>query len=142
MNACSVDIKDMIVSGSLGLTFGTDLFVGREPSDVNECVTIYDLPGSGPNLTLQKDTSNYYFSGVFLRAKYNDYRSGYNILKSIQEYLHGSYDLLVNSTLYTLIQSIQDPELLENTDNGGFVFLINFDIQRRPATQEDYDRHS
>ena len=52
MNATSVDIKDMLEAESgLNLVFGVNLFVGREPSNPSDCVTIFDTLGMPPQLT-------------------------------------------------------------------------------------------
>ena len=42
MNAPSEDTKDMLVAGGLGLTFGGNLHIGKEPASPRNCVTIFD----------------------------------------------------------------------------------------------------
>ena len=54
MNSVSEDVKDMLEAESdLDLTFATNLFIGKEEKDPDNCVTIFDTPES-PGIRINK----------------------------------------------------------------------------------------
>lgn len=131
MQACSEDIKDILLSESaLDLVFGTNLFIGREPSTPNNCVTIYDNPGDSPVITLQNDVALYKPS-VQVVVRNVAYLIGYNLIHSIFLALHGRNNEVWNSTTYCSIVAVNDPFLLEWDSNGRAKFVCNFSIIRR-----------
>ena len=131
MNAPSVDIKDILVAeSSLGLTFATDLFVGREPAKPDNCVTVFDTPGFPPMLTLE-GSAEFYYPSVQIRVRDNSYLNGWDLAQDIIEVLHGLNNETWNDTLYLLIQCSSGPALLDWDDNNRARFIINFNIQRR-----------
>ena len=132
MNVSSEDIKDMLEEeSSLGLTFATDLFIGREPATPNNCVTIFDTLGGGPQLTMGDDNDDYYNPSIQIRVRNNSYITGWNLANDILISLHGRADETYNETLYTLITCTSGPALLDWDDNNRARFIINFYLQRR-----------
>lgn len=132
MNACSVDIKDMLVADtSLGLTLAGNLFVGKEPTTPDNVVTVYDSYGFPPSLTLAGKGEDYYYPSIQIRVRNRDYRTGYNLAHDIMVSLHGRAQQTWNGTLYTVIYCSSDVALLDWEDNGLCRFLTNFNIQRR-----------
>lgn len=130
MLSTSEDIKDMLESeSSLGLTFQTDLFVGREPSKPDNCVTIFDTPGYPPMLTLGND-SQYYYPSVQIRVRNRDYQDGYALISSIVALLHGKHHEVWNNTHYSVIACVSEPFLLDWQEHNAR-FVCNFNIQRR-----------
>ena len=88
MNPSSQDIKDMVDGeSSLGLTFGTNLFTGIELSTPDDAVTIFDTPGSPPQLAL--DDSEYNYPSVQIRVRNNSYLTGWTLINDIKALLHG-----------------------------------------------------
>jgi len=131
MNPTSEDIKDLLVEqSSLGLTFKTNLFVGREPDHPNDVVTIFDTPGFGPMLTMTKE-SRYFYDSIQIRVRSEDYLTGYELALSILDFLHGKSHEEVNETYYSLIQCVNGPALLDWDKNNRARFFINFNVQRR-----------
>ena len=130
MNAPSIDIKDMLVAADLGLTFGTNLFVAREPSMPVRCTTIYDTPGMGPGLTMDP-AERYEYPSIQVRIRHDDYRKGWKLAEDIITTLHGCYNQTVNNTVYTHIRCSGGPFLLERDANERFIIVINFNLQRR-----------
>ncbi len=131
MNAPSVDIKDMLEDdASLGLTFNTDLFVGREPTKPNNTVTIFDTPGSPPDLTFNK-AEQYFRPSISIRVRNDNYQDGWNLINNIKVSLHGRGQETVNDTFYSVLVCSNEPFLFDWDDNGRARFVANFDIQRR-----------
>jgi len=131
MNSSSVDIKEMLVEDtSLGLTFATNLFIGREPIKPNDCVTIFDTPGFAPLLTL--DGGGYYYPSIQIRIRNTDYRTGWSLAFAIMVLLHGrANEISSDGTLYTGIYCSSGPALLDWDENNRARFIVNFNIQRR-----------
>jgi hypothetical protein len=130
MNAPSVDISEILEAiSSLGLTFGTNLFIGREPTTPDNTVTIFDTPGSPPQLTYAQG-ENYYYPSIQIRVRNNSYINGYNSIKAIMDELHAYGPEAINGTVYNLIKCSQDPFLIDYDENGRARWICNFDIQR------------
>jgi hypothetical protein len=131
LNAPSEDIKDMLqAEPSLGLTFATDLFIGQEPADPDNCVTIFDTPGAPPQLTYNK-AEKYQYPSIQIRVRNRAYMTGWTLANNIKDALHGRAHETWNATRYEVIISTNEPALLDWDENGRARLFINFDIQRR-----------
>ena len=130
MNPTSVDIKNMLEDDStLGLVFGTNLFIGREPPSPDSCVTIWDTPGFPQQLTAQGE--RYFYPSVQLRIRDLVYPTGWALANDIVQALHARAHETWNATLYSLIRCKGEPVFLDIDENERCRFIINFDIQRR-----------
>lgn len=128
--------KDIVTildgESSLGLTSTTDLFYSRMTDGMpSEVIVVVDTPGGPPLLTLQKNTSDYYFTGVTVWARAVKYATAYNSLFAILEFLHAQSQITVGTTYYALIKAVNDPQLLHYDKNDRPVLFVNFEIQRR-----------
>ena len=131
MNTFSEDIKDMMAAEStLALTFGTDLFIGKEEKDPNNCVTIYDTPSSPPDLSLNNE-ERFYNSSVQVRIRNRSYTVGMALARNILELFHGRAQETWNSTLYTVITATGEPAALAWDDNDRIIIVINLNTKRR-----------
>jgi len=132
MNSVAQDIKDMLeAESSLGLTFATDLFVGREPAEPNDCVTIFDTPGGAPIATLEGGNDNYYYSAAQIRVRNTSYTAAWALMNEIRDSLHGRANETWNGTLYTVILAANDPFILDWDENQRIRLIVNFNLQRR-----------
>lgn len=131
MNPVSEDIQDILDSiSSLGLELGTDLFIGRVPPKPNDCVTVLDVMGYPPQLTLQQG-EDYEYPAFQVRVRNTDYLNGYTLANNIKTELHGRAGETWNGTFYSLIKCVGGPALLSWDEANRATFLINFDVQRR-----------
>ena len=132
MNAASKDIAHILdIEGSLSLTLATNLFSSRMPNTPDAVVAIYDNPGSTPLLTLDKATSDYYFSSVSIQVRDTTYQDGWDMAFAIMEFLHGSHGVIQDGSFYTLIKALNNPQLLHFDENDRPTLVINFEAQRR-----------
>ena len=132
MNATSVDIASMLVAESeLGLEIGSNLFVGKEPTRPDSCVTILDTYGYPPQLTMAGQGEEYFYPSVQIRIRNKDYRTADDLSMKIVRSLHGRAQQTWNDTLYTVIYCSSGPAFLNWDDNGLCRFVVNFNIQRR-----------
>lgn len=130
MNAPSVDIAAMLeAESSLGLVLGTNLFVGGEPADPVDSVTIFDTQGLSPEFGL--DTFNYYNPSIQIRVRDSKYVDGWDLINAIKIALHGRAHETWNGTRYMSIQCMGDPGILDYDQNDRVRFVVNFNIQRR-----------
>jgi hypothetical protein len=134
MQACSVDIKDILAAdSSLGLIFNTNLFIGKEPATPKNTVTIFDTPGFPDELLLTGSGSGnaYQYPSIQIRVRNTSYTAGWGIIESIKNYLHGRANETWNGALYSVIRCSSGPALLDWDDNSNARFICNFDLQRR-----------
>lgn len=133
MRPPSEDIKDILEADSgLGLTFAVNLFIGQEPPEPNDCVTIFDTPGYPPLLTLtQRDDPEYYRPSVQIRVRNKNYLTGWNLIDAIKVALHGRNHETWGGTSYTLIACVGEPALLDWDESNRARFVTTFDLQRR-----------
>lgn len=129
MNAPSVDIKDILEAADLGLTFRTNLFVGKEPASPDNCVTVFDTPG-GERQTTYEQGEDYHRPSIQIRARNNGYLEGYAFIQAVAAELHALGPETVNGSTYNVIKCMQEPFLLGQDENGRFWWVANFDIQR------------
>ena len=132
MNAPSKDVRAMLEDDStLDLTYGTNLFIGREPAKVDECVIVFDTVGFPPQLTLAGKGEDYFYPSIQIRVRNNKYTDGYDLIKNIMTSLHGRANETWNGTLYIVIYATSEPALLDWDDNKRVSWIINFNLQRR-----------
>lgn len=130
MNAGSIDIKEMLEAETeLGLVFSSNLFIGREPAEPHNVVTIYDSNTAPPHTTF--DGSVYNYDTVQIRVRNKKYLDGYVLCQAIRDSLHGRAQETWGGTLYSSILCTSGPATLGWDDNNRVMFSINFQLQRR-----------
>jgi len=135
MNSAAIDIKDMLDSTSSGAgigVFGTTLFVSREPTTPDFCMTIYDTGGEAPE---EDKTLEFENPSIMIRVRGS--RGGYVAAMSkafeIQTELHGKTNSSWNGTRYIWIFAKQSPYLIEYDDNDRPIIVQNYRIARTPT---------
>jgi len=131
MNAASEDIKDMLESEStLGLSFASNLWIGRTPKGADNSVTLFDYEGYPPEPTLEIGTL-VYNSSVQIQVRNRKYDEGLVLARNIMDHLHARAQETWNGTLYTFILATGEPAFLSWDENGNAIFIINLNIKRR-----------
>ncbi len=129
MNATTIDIKDFLEEdSSLGLVFGENLFIGIEPAEPTECVTLFDTYGVN-QLTL--DAQTYEYPAIQIRVRSTRYDSAMSLAVQINDYLHGKHQETINGTYYGLIENAGGPALLDYDVKNRVRVIINYKLQRR-----------
>lgn len=135
MNAPSIDIRDMLENESSssevleGLVFGGNLFIGKEPANPSDSVTLFDTAGANPVLTLSKE--EYEYTSVQIRIRDTDYVSGWERANKIAQVLQGRAHEVWNGCYYSLITIANGPFHYDWDENERVRFVINVNIQRR-----------
>jgi hypothetical protein len=132
MKPATEDIKDMLeADSSVALAFGTDLFIGREPNEPNNCVTLFDTPGRGRATGVNK--IRYDYPSIQARVRNIRYPDGWALINDIVLALHQRGKEIHNGAQYESIVCTVEPALLDWDENDRARFVTTFDIQRKPA---------
>ena len=127
MNSPAVDIAGILVTAGVG-TIKTDLFVSKQPTTPDECVTVFDTGGFPPesNYVYEKPTVN-----VRVRGKKGGYRNAYAVTASVKDALHDKTNEDIDSVSRIIaIWCMGDIIPLGDDDNGRPMFSVNFRIHR------------
>lgn len=131
MNPATEDIKDMLEDeSSLGLTFASNLWIGRTPKEPDNVVTLFDIEGYRPEPTLTVGEF-VYNSSVQIQVRNRSYPDGYALARNIMDHLHARAQETWNGTLYTYIQADREPAFLSWDETGTVIIIINLNIKRR-----------
>ena len=133
MNSVVEDIRNMLEQdSSLGLELGDNLHLYREPPKPNDCVTLFEVPGMPPIITLgEKDTKQYEKPSLNIRVRNTDAVNAYALAYQIIEVLNLTSHEIWGDYLYTSIYSTSQPFELDWDENNRIRISLNFNIQRR-----------
>ncbi len=131
MNAPSIDIAKLLeLEVALDLQFADNLFVAKEPTQPDNCITIYDTTNKGVRLGLN-DISNYYYCAFQVRIRNNHYTNGWAIANDIVTLLHGRANITVDGSIYKIITCVNGPVPLQWDEKNRAIIVINFNLQRK-----------
>jgi len=135
MNNASRDIADKLVnltssSSVLKLTLGSNLFVGRQPTNPENCVTIVDRPSWPMNINLD-GSCDFDYASIQVNVRNLSYNAAATMAQAIIELLHGANNFKINATDYFVCMCVSGPSLLEWDQNNRAILICDFDIQRR-----------
>lgn len=134
-NATSVDMKDLLVAGSVGAFGGTadwGIFIGREPATPEgpeNCVTIYDTPGEAPHPKFLLDYPRFQ-----VRVRSASYLDGYSKSNEIKSILLSLGPQTVNGTPYTGIWIVTDVSFLKSDERGRSILVTSYRAIREPIS--------
>lgn len=134
MNSTAEDIKSILEAESSGfIESGVLLYniqLGHLPAKPNEVVSIIEDIGYPHTLSLDKNEV-YEHTAIQVLVRTTNYKDGWAVAYSIKETLHGRANETWNGTFYTLIQCENGPAVWDKDENQRYVFVMNFNIQRR-----------
>lgn len=122
------DIKNILVTNAIGV-YGTNLFIYREPADVNDCVTLYDLMGVPIEET--DCISEVDKFRIQVRVRNSNPVNCYNKLKDIEGVLNYLTNTYAGTTLYAIIYRIDTGYFLEIDEKNRVVFVQNYEGMRQ-----------
>jgi hypothetical protein len=140
MSSCAEDIKTMLgvyLDSSENVSEISDfilfpVFVGKEPMEPSNTITVFETPGAPPQLTFDRDEI-YEYPSVQVRVRSASYLQGWEQANEIKNALHGRANESWGSNFYTLVRCANGPYLLDYDKNQRVRFIINFDCQRRQS---------
>ena len=135
MNNASKDIAQKLAlltvsSSVLKFTVGSNLFVGREPTTPDNCVTIVDRPSWPIGINLD-GSGEFDYASIQIRVRNISYDKGAEMMQEIIKLLHGINNFTINNTAYFVCMCVSGPSLLEWDQNNRAILICDFDIQRR-----------
>lgn len=129
----SFDIQKILENEeSLDLVAGENLFIAREPTKPDKCVTIYDPPGGAVDITSDINRDGAYVRNeIQVRVRDVDYEEASTRAHAIMNFLHGKSNFEFNGTYYAFLRCTTPPTTLGWDDNNRVLLIINFQIQKR-----------
>jgi hypothetical protein len=126
--AITEDVKDILNAASI--SGGTwPLFIGSEPADPNNCITLYDTPGESPNPKWLLD-----FPRFMVRLRSTDYVAGFNKIEEVKEALLGLPSQTIGDIRYVGVWVVLDTHFLLADSRGRSIFINTYRSIREPAT--------
>lgn len=130
MKQTSEDIATLLgADSSLALTYGDDLYVNFEPHDPPNCVTIYDIPGSGIKDAFNR-TRVLQYPSVQIRVRNIYQTDGYTLAYNILDVLDRIANQIIGSAYYLSIRCTSGPETMNWDQSERIRIVQNFDITR------------
>ena len=137
MKTASEDIKSILnghsftVDGeTITFTYGTNLYIAKEPQRPADTITIFDAPGGG--IPFQMDeTEQHEIGSVQIRIRNTDYIKAMAMAYEIVSVLNGRGNEVIESTYYMYIKCSMGPALLDYDNNSRPRIFINFELKRR-----------
>lgn len=129
MKPLSIHIKDILDSDEgLGLKFGRDLFISKEPNDPAQCVTIYDTGGRPPLVSL--GNQQYRYEAIQIRVRAVKYEDGFALAEAIYGAIEISNKQVDDSFICNIVP-MNTPYCLGWSEDQRCIFIINYETQRR-----------
>lgn len=126
------DISDFLTTGSIGLTTGTNLWLGKLPEAPAIGAALYETGGTSAIHAFSTGPGNAVVERprVQVVVRHTDYATGRQMMHNIWKRLDGAGDFTVNSTRYLWISAVQSPFFLKFDQNNRVLFGCNFDVSK------------
>jgi hypothetical protein len=113
------------------LTLGTNLFLGRMPTDPDTCVAIYETGGSDPTDVFGSNSAPpIENAGVMCHTRAAAYSDCQSLAVDIMKTLSKVINETLTSTYYYKVEPIQSPFGLDRDDQDRMVFSCNFSVAK------------
>ena len=129
MTSPAKEIADYLDTQITGLTSGTNLFIGSEPTTPSDVVTVYDSGGYAPDQTLD---GSYFINRptVQVRIRNNSYATGYALAETIRDTLQAVVNQTVGTTRILGVFTVSEPAHLGKIDtNAGLANVWTLNMQ-------------
>jgi hypothetical protein len=133
MHSPSKDITRLIQQNLLGLS-GNSLFIGKEPAQPNNCITVYDMGGGVQDAKFAVDEDF-----VQIRVRDVNYTTGYDKMSAIKlllEGLNGFADVSVEPVSSEIVGIWVESQIafLKSDENGRNIFTMTLKIVRKETS--------
>ena len=131
--AITEDVRDILDAANIivwqggSSSGGWPLFIGSEPADPNDCVTLYDIPGEPPNPKWLLD-----FPRFMVRVRSDNYVAGFNKCEEIKDALLGLPSQTIGDIRYDGVWVVVDTHFLLADARSRSVFISTFRSIREP----------
>jgi len=143
MNACTEDIKDILVTAPNTYKFsdGSDfsIYIGKEPDRPDKCITLYDTGGPQDDNVMDQSAKTMRHSSFQVRVRGKNYKNVRLQLKKVDKIINriGSFTATAedssetNDTRYSDIFRQGDLMWLEQDDNDRHIWIANYQAHRK-----------
>jgi len=141
-NPASKDLLDLLDNagvGTPGASSGWGLFIGEEPAEPDQAITLYDTSGGEPNAKWLLDEPHVQCR---IRGARHDYPGAHSKAQEVMDTLLGLPQQTQGGTVYVGIWALNSPFFLESDDNRRAIFTVNFRIVREPSDETGTNRSS
>lgn len=131
----TMDIRDLLVTASVGIVpvnGGSDtwpIYIGSEPDKPNDCITLYDIPGTSPNPKWLLD-----YPRFLARVRSDNYEQGFTKAEELKSALLGLPSQDINGIRYVGIWVVVETHFLKADGEGRSIFVNTWRCIREPAT--------
>lgn len=128
------DVTTYLAGAGLGLTVATNLFYGQMPDTPDDCVVVYERPGTRPDFTLGAtegqphlpNFENVRLQVVVRRDGETAYAEGSALITSIWRALSLGGGITLSGTRYLSIEPMDSPAPMDEDKQGRLLFVANF----------------
>jgi len=129
-NVPTVDVKDLLVAAGIGAFGGTAdwaIYIGNEPDEPNNVITLFDTPGPASNPKFRLDEPRFQ-----IRVRSHNYNTGHLKAEEVKAQLLGLPSQTFNGTRYVGIWVVLETTFLKADGEGRSVFVTTYRIIREP----------
>lgn len=102
--------------------FGTDIFIGKRPSEPINCITFYDTPGRPPR---KDNTADRTFQII---TRNNNYPAGIAKAYQVHKVLKELYQFWLGDIWVIKLEAQNEPGHIGRDENGNHLFSSNYNI--------------
>ncbi len=130
------DVGDYLSTGGLGLTSGTNLFLGMLPDKPEQACGIYETGGFFPIHAMAASAGNAVVERprIQIVTRSATYQGARQLMHNIYKRLDGLRDVTINSTRYLYMQAVSSPAQMGLDGSGRPRIVLNVDIVKKLHT--------
>ncbi|HXK30834.1 MAG TPA: minor capsid protein [Candidatus Binatia bacterium] len=130
------DLGDYLSTGGLGLTSGTNLFLGTWPDAPDTACAIYETGGFFPIHTMSASAGNAAVERprVQITTRAVKYQTARQLMHNVFQRLDGVSNQTIGSTRYLSIVAVSSPAAMGTDASGRARFVVNMDIIKKLHT--------
>jgi hypothetical protein len=128
------DMRQLLINAGVGVLGGGNLqanqwpiFIGKEPDEPSNCVTLYDTPGDPPHPKWRLDYPRFQ-----VRVRAVNYNTGFEKAQAVRNALLGLTPQDFNGSRYAGIYVVADTYFLLTDARNRVVFISTWRIIREP----------
>lgn len=129
------DLADRLTTQSVA-TSGTDLFKSVMPSTPDEVIALFEAAGGPLTRAMSGSPGTALVERPHVQVQARAVRpdSARKRAEDVYHNLDGLGPVTINGVSYQWITALQAPFFLETDETGRYVYAVNFEVLREPAT--------
>jgi len=130
INPPTVDLRPLLAPsiGAIGGVADWAIYIGKEPSEPVNVITLYDTPGGAPNPKWLVDEPRFQ-----VRVRAVDYAIGWSKANAVRDLLLGLPSQTINGTRYVGVYVVIDTGFLMQDEAKRSIFVSTWRVIREPA---------